>query len=50
MGEGVRHDIALRLPLQTVVADGGGGLQRLIDVAGIEEVALLLRPVRPDTA
>src|SRR5262249_4172993 len=48
MGESVGHDIALRFSLQAVVADGGRGLQRLIDVARIEEVVLSLRAVRPD--
>ena len=37
MGERVRHHISLRLLFQTVVADRRSGLQRLIDVAGIEE-------------
>ena len=43
----VRHHIALRLFLQPVVADGGCGLQRLIDVARIEEIVLLLGVVGP---
>src|SRR5208282_2889116 len=47
VGEGIGYDIALRLLLQAVVTDGGSGLQRLIDIAGIEEIVLLLRPVRP---
>src|SRR5579884_2775075 len=48
MREGVGHHIALRLPLQAVVADGGGGLQRLVDIAGIEEIAPLLGAIGPD--
>src|SRR6185437_8424681 len=47
VGKRVRHDVTLRLLLQAVVADCGSGLQRLVDVAGIQEVMLLLRPVRP---
>src|SRR3984957_14031823 len=48
VGEGVGHDIALHLLLQPVVADRGRGLQGLVDVAGIEEMVLLLGAVRPD--
>ena len=47
MGEGIRHHIALHLFFQAVVADRGSGLQRLIDVAGVEEVVLLLGAIRP---
>ena len=47
MGEGVGHDIALRLLLQAVVADRRSSLQSLIDIAWIEEVMLLLSTVRP---
>src|SRR5580692_8385881 len=47
VGEGVGHDIALHLLLQPVVADRGRGLQGLIDVAGVEEMVLLLGTVRP---
>src|ERR1700719_829590 len=47
VGEGIGHDIALHLFLQPVVADRGGGLQRLVDVARLKEVVLLLGAVRP---
>src|SRR3984957_3636549 len=47
VGEGVGHDVALHLFLQPVVADRGGGLQRLVDVARLKEVVLLLGAVRP---
>src|ERR1700731_2929810 len=47
VGEGVGHDVALHLLLQPVVADRGRGLQGLVDVAGIEEMMLLLGAVRP---
>src|SRR5580700_7005598 len=48
VGEGVGHDVALHLFLQAVVADRGRGLQRLVDVAGFEEVVLALGAVGPD--
>src|SRR3984885_6350284 len=48
VGEAVGHDIALHLLLQAVVADGGRGLQGLIDVALIEKAVLGLGAVRPD--
>ena len=35
----IRHDVALRLLLQRVVADRGRGLQRRLDVAGLDEAA-----------
>src|SRR6266849_6558795 len=37
VGEGVGHDVALRLPLQAIVADGGRGLERGLDVARLDE-------------
>src|SRR6516164_1372368 len=49
MREGIGHDIALRPPLQTIVADGRSGLQSLIDIARLEEIMLLLRMIRPYT-
>src|SRR5829696_2574973 len=39
MGEAVRHDPALRLALQAVVADRRGGGQRLLDVAVVDHLA-----------
>ena len=46
MGEGIRDYIALRFSLQPIVPDGGGGLQRLIDVARVKEAVLLLGVIR----
>src|SRR5258708_26255751 len=48
VGEGVGHDVALHLFLQPVVADRGCGLQSLVDVARVEEVAFFLSAVGPD--
>ena len=45
--EAVGHDIALRAALDRVVADGGGGVQRLVDVARLEN-AFRLGVVGPD--
>src|SRR6516225_8063151 len=47
VGEGIRDYIALRFSLQPIVPDGGGGLQRLIDVARVKEAVLLLGVIRP---
>src|ERR1019366_5520612 len=47
VGKRVRHDAPLRTLLQRVVADRTGGLQRRIDVAGIEEMFALLGMVCP---
>ncbi len=49
MGERVRHHAAGSLALQGVVADRRRRGQRGIDIAGVEEVALLLLPIDPDT-
>src|SRR5665213_925400 len=50
MGEGIRHYPPRRLPLQRVVTDRGRGLQRAVDIAGLEETrALLLLVIDPDT-
>src|SRR5262245_291685 len=48
VGERVGNDVALRLPLQPVVADRRGGLERGFDVAGLDELPALLRAVGPD--
>src|SRR5450756_335919 len=47
VGKRVRHDAALSALLQRIVADRTGGLQRRIDVAGIEELFALLGMVCP---
>src|SRR5215469_3579855 len=45
--ERIRHCIAARFLLQGVVADLRGGIQRGIDVAGLQPVQLCLRFVAP---
>jgi hypothetical protein len=47
MGERVGHDIALRLSLETIIADGGGRLHGGFDVARLEETPPFLGVVRP---
>ena len=47
MGKAVRHDIALRLFLQTVVADGGGGGERFLQITLFKDLAGLVGMVRP---
>src|SRR5215472_15995433 len=47
VGEGVRYHIALHLFLQTIIADRRGRLERLFDVAGIEELVFLLSAIGP---
>src|SRR6266849_3512857 len=48
VGESVGDDVALRLPLQAVVADGGRGLERSFDVALLDQIPALLRTLGPD--
>src|SRR5438874_902726 len=48
VGEGLRRHAALRLPLQPIVADGRRGVERLLHVARLEDVARALGVVRPD--
>jgi hypothetical protein len=47
MREGIRHDVALTLPLQPVVTNGGRRLHCGLDVARFDEPPLLFRMVRP---
>ena len=47
VGEGLGHDIALRLALEIVVTDRRRGAERLVDIAHVENAFLLSRP-RPD--
>ena len=47
MGEGVRNDIALSSPLQSIVSNGRGCLQRSFNVAGFDELPLGLCSVCP---
>src|SRR5215475_3690505 len=46
--ERLRHDAARRLSLQAIVADRGGGVQALLDVAGLEDLARTLGVAGPD--
>src|ERR1700730_1525008 len=48
VGECVGNDVALRLPLQAVVADRCGGFQRGFDVALLDQLPALLGTVGPD--
>ena len=48
MGERIRHHATLTLLLQTIIADGVGGVQRFLQVTFFEPVMTLLRMVRPD--
>src|SRR5688572_1908085 len=48
VGEGVRRDVAARLLLETVIADGARGLEGLLDVALLEDLELPLRVMGPD--
>src|SRR6267142_4111476 len=47
VGERLRHDAALCLTLEAVVADRGGGVQALLDVAGLENLASALSVAGP---
>src|SRR5262252_7960089 len=47
VGEGVGHDIALRLSLQAIIADGRRGLHRRLHVAGFDELPRFFGMVRP---
>ena len=42
-----RHDVALRLALDAVVANGAGGVECLLDVARLDNVLALVGPVSP---
>ncbi len=48
MGEAFGHDAARRLALERIVADGGGGGEALLDVAGFEARLHLVVEVGPD--
>src|SRR5438105_5670969 len=48
VGEGIGDDAAAGLLLEAVVADLEGGVEGGVEVAGIEEVVLLLSVVGPD--
>src|SRR5262245_24558463 len=46
--ERVGHHVALRLTLQSVVADRGGRSQAVFNVALFQDLAFLMQVVRPD--
>src|SRR4051812_24222474 len=46
VGEGLGRDAPLGRLLDTIVTDGGGGVERLLDLAGADR-ALLVRRVPP---
>src|SRR5688572_24610057 len=48
VGERVGHDVPAGGLLDRVVADGRGGPEPLLEVAGLEDLPLLLCVVRPD--
>jgi len=47
VGEGIRHNIALCLPLDAIVADGACRVQRLVDVSRLDDVLAFLRVIAP---
>lgn len=49
MGEAVRHDIALALLLELVIANGGSGIHRFLDVALLQHLPTLVGVLGPDT-
>ena len=49
MSEGIRDNIPLSFALETVIADGGGGGDRLLDVAGFEDSGGAISMVGPNT-
>src|SRR3954471_1494698 len=48
MRERIRHDDAARLALQTVVADRAGGVQALLDIAPLQDLAHPVGAIGPD--
>ncbi len=49
MGEAVGNHVSLRLFLQPVIADRGGCPQRLVQVAGLEQLPFAVCLVSPET-
>jgi len=47
MRETVRHDITLRLFLDAVIPDRGGGIQAFFNIAGFQNVSFLVGLMRP---
>ena len=47
MGPGLGHRVALRLTLEAIITDGCGRPESLLDVAGLQELALLVGVVGP---
>jgi len=50
MCECIRHDVALALPLQAIIADCGGCLHRRLDIARFDEPPLFLRMICPHSS
>src|SRR5262245_36547046 len=48
MRKGVGHDIALRLFLDAIVADGARRPERILDIARLDDVLTLLGTISPD--
>ena len=48
MGKGIRYHAALGLALQAIIANGVGGVQRLLQVPRLQPVQPLLGVVGPD--
>jgi hypothetical protein len=50
MCKGVRNDITLRLPLQSIITDRGRGLHGCFNVTRLDKLPFLLGTVRPDAS
>src|SRR5262245_54350940 len=50
VGEGIGHNVTLRLPLQSIIPDGGCRLQCRVHVSRFDEVPLCLASVGPDAS
>ena len=48
MRERIGHDIALCLPLQSIITDGCRCLNSQLDIAGLNDAPLFFRVVRPN--
>ena len=48
VGEGIGHNVTLRLSLQSIIPDGGCGLQCRVHVSRFDEVPLCVASVSPD--
>lgn len=50
MSECIGHNVALRPSLQSIIPDGGCGLQSCVHVTGFNEIPLCLTSVGPDAS